>query len=90
MFFAYDRAIAHRNREEGKLRRKFEYLMQEEKKDLAHQAELKRQIASQNDEAWIEMTLMRCLGLVPEGQTKVHFIPRTIPKQPEELAFGLR
>ena len=30
-------------------------------------------IASQNDPAWIEMILMRDLGVVPEGFLKVHF-----------------
>ena len=35
--------------------------------------ELRLQIASQEDPAWIEMVLMRDLGLVPEGWLKVHF-----------------
>jgi hypothetical protein len=30
-------------------------------------------LASQDDPAWIEMILMRDLGLVPEGFLKVHF-----------------
>lgn len=30
-------------------------------------------IASQSDPAWIEMILMRDLGVVPEGFLKVHF-----------------
>jgi hypothetical protein len=40
-----------------------------------YQAELRTQLASRNDPAWIELTLMRCLGVVPEGQTKVYFYP---------------
>lgn len=39
------------------------------------QEDLLREIASQNDPSWIELVLMDKLGLVPEGQTKVHFIP---------------
>ena len=39
----------------------------QEKEDLA------LQIASQNDPGWIELVLMRDLGLVPEGWLKVHF-----------------
>lgn len=39
----------------------------EEKEDL----ELR--LASQNDPAWIEMVLMREIGVVPEGWMKVHF-----------------
>lgn len=30
-------------------------------------------VASQEDPAWIEMILMRDLGVVPEGWLKVHF-----------------
>ncbi len=35
--------------------------------------ELLRQIHSQSDPDWIEIVLMKRLGLVPEGQTKVYF-----------------
>jgi Ca2+/Na+ antiporter len=42
-------------------------ILLEEKKDL------KLQIDSQKDPAWIELTLMKGLGLVPEGQLKVYF-----------------
>jgi len=35
--------------------------------------ELLRQIQSQSDPEWIELVLMKRLGLVPEGQTKVYF-----------------
>ena len=34
---------------------------------------LQMKIASQEDPAWIEMILMRDLGVVPEGYLKVHF-----------------
>ncbi len=37
------------------------------------QEDLLLQIASQSDPAWIEMVLMRELGVVPEGFLKVHF-----------------
>lgn len=40
---------------------------------LEIQNDLKEQIQSQNDPAWIELTLMKGLGVVPEGQTKVYF-----------------
>lgn len=48
--------------------------MQNEK-GLAFQKreDLQLRIASQNDPAWIEMILMRDLGVVPEGFLKVHF-----------------
>lgn len=37
------------------------------------QQDLLLQINSQSDYAWIELTLMKGLGLVPENQTKVFF-----------------
>ena len=43
----------------------------EEKKE--ENKELLLQINSQSDPAWIEMILMRELGVVPEGKLKVHF-----------------
>lgn len=44
-------------------------------KQLAEQdrQDLLLQISSQQDPAWIEMTLMKKLGVVPEGQLKVYF-----------------
>lgn len=45
-----------------------ELLLAEEAKE-----ELKEKIASQNDPAWVELVLMRDLGVVPEGWLKVHF-----------------
>ncbi len=74
-YFAYDQAVQHKTREENKLREKLNSLDREKLRALAKQEDLKLQIASQEDESFIELTLMRRLGLVPEGQTKVHFIP---------------
>lgn len=45
------------------------------KEEENHQIYLKRQIKSQNDPAWIELILKRDLGLVPEGQIKIYFVP---------------
>lgn len=39
----------------------------------AEREELLRQLHSQSDPEWIELVLMKRLGLVPEGQTKVYF-----------------
>ena len=48
--------------------------MLEEKRDAEMAKEdLELRIASQNDPAWIEMVLIRELGVVPEGFLKVHF-----------------
>ena len=35
--------------------------------------DLNLQIQSQSDHEWIELVLMKGLGLVPEGQSKVYF-----------------
>lgn len=37
------------------------------------QEELKLQVLSQSDPAWIELSLIKGLGLVPEGYTKIYF-----------------
>jgi hypothetical protein len=75
--FAYDQAAKRRGREEQKLREKFQQLGAAKQEALFKQEELKREIASQDDESWIELILMQKLGLVPEGQTKVHFINKS-------------
>ncbi len=72
--FAYDQAAQLKTREEEKLRGKLHFLRAEKDQALENQENLKLQIASQEDESFIELTLMRRLGLVPEGQTKIHFI----------------
>jgi hypothetical protein len=41
--------------------------------ELQKREELELCLASQNDPAWIEMVLIRDLGVVPEGFLKVHF-----------------
>jgi hypothetical protein len=49
-------------------------LLQEEKSLVQEQREdLLLQIESQKDPEWIRLTLMKELGVVPEGQVKVHF-----------------
>jgi hypothetical protein len=35
--------------------------------------DLSMQIASQTDPAWVELVLLREMGVVPEGYLKVHF-----------------
>ena len=40
---------------------------------LQEREDLVRQIESQSDPAWIELILMKGLGLVPEGHKKVYF-----------------
>jgi hypothetical protein len=58
----------------AELKAQMERLNEEKLAALVQQEDLLRQIYSQSDPAWIELTLMKGLGVVPEGQIKVHFI----------------
>ena len=50
------------------------FALQQETQELVEmQQDLHLQIESQSDPAWIQLTLMKVLGLVPEGQSKVYF-----------------
>lgn len=55
------------------LRERFESLIHETCLASAERDDLLLQIRSQNDPEWVELTLMRRVGLVPEGQVKVYF-----------------
>lgn len=48
-------------------------LVQEKEKAIQQNETLTLQINSQSDPAWVELTLMKKLGLVPEGQVKILF-----------------
>jgi hypothetical protein len=53
-----------------------------QRKSLIHlQEDLKLQVNSQSDPAWIELTLIKELGLVPEGYSKVFFRDIFEPKK---------
>ncbi len=52
---------------------RLEEMEQEKWRALQIKEDLQLRIASQTDPAWIEMILMRDLGVVPEGFLKVHF-----------------
>lgn len=71
--FIYSKAV----RKKQSAYAQYSYLLQEmEKTKMLAASEkeyLELKIASQDDPAWIEMILMRDLGVVPEGYLKVHF-----------------
>lgn len=72
-FGIYSHAI-HKKRETIASLKSYLQSLKEEKEALIQdQEELLLNINSQSDPAWIEMTLMKGLGLVPEGKTKVYF-----------------
>lgn len=79
VFFCLIAALAHvhfsKEKKEGlKLLEERLFQMEEQKlQALQTKEDLELKIASQNDPAWIEMVLIRELGVVPEGFLKVHF-----------------
>lgn len=48
-------------------------LQQQKEALLEEQEDLAREIYSQTDPAYVELTLMKTLGLVPKGSSKVYF-----------------
>jgi hypothetical protein len=59
------------------LQTRFAAILQEKEAAASEYEDLLLQIRAQNDPDWVELVLMRRLGLVPEGQTKVYFEKHT-------------
>jgi hypothetical protein len=72
-FMFYEHAMRTRNADLALLLEQRESLVIQRTEASAHQEKLLLQINSQSDPAWVELTLMKGLGLVPDGQTKVFF-----------------
>jgi hypothetical protein len=70
---AYEHSANNKNKESIFLLVQLKELQVEKENALMVHDELLRQINSQSDPAWIELSLMKVLGLTPEGQTKVFF-----------------
>lgn len=73
-YLCYEQGLKHREVVFGQLKNQYDELQREKILALHQQKELLLQINSQSDPDWIELTLMKVLGLVNEGQTKVLFI----------------
>lgn len=73
-YFAYDRGVHYRNNEKQKLEIKMQDLETEKLKAIQTKEHLLLQIESQNEATWVELMLMRGLGLVPEGEQKIIFL----------------
>jgi hypothetical protein len=71
-----ERALKHVQEEYQILDERWVKLKEQKEAAQSKQEQLKRNINSQSDPAWIELVLKRELGLTPEGQTKVLFIPK--------------
>lgn len=75
-FMYYEQGIKKRESDFIKLSEQLQILQEQKKEALALNQKLLLQINSESDPAWIELTLMRELGLSPKGSTKVLFLPR--------------
>lgn len=72
-YLAYEHGMRTWSKEYAMLKSHYMELEEEKQKLLSIQEDLALQINSQSDPAWVELTLIKGLGLVPEGQTKVYF-----------------
>lgn len=72
-YAAHERSSLLFHREDERLSSHRTELQQRRARLLNAQRDLHRKVNSQSDPAWIEQTLIKVLGLVPEGQTKVYF-----------------
>lgn len=73
LFCFYTHAMQKKEEECSLLKKRLDYLHQEKKRALEQREDLLLCINSQSDPEWIQMILMKKLGLVPEGQQKVYF-----------------
>lgn len=69
----YEQGLKERDQIYHQLTDQWVGLQKQKEEALRHQQNLQLQINSQSDLAWVELTLMKGLGLVPEGQKKVYF-----------------
>jgi hypothetical protein len=72
-FVLYSQAMQKKSKVCQDLKYKIKELESTKQLVLAEQEDLKLQIHSQSDDAWVEMVLKKRLGVVPEGQMKVYF-----------------
>lgn len=72
-FAAYERGAGQKSKDYSQLQNQLLELQDEYARQVKVQEDLHLQINSQSDPDWLELVLMRGLGLVPEKQTKVFF-----------------
>lgn len=72
-YLSYEQGLQKKDRDFAKLQWQYTELQKKKKMLLSLQENFRRELNSQNDPAWIELVLMKELGVVPEGQTKVLF-----------------
>lgn len=80
-FAIFERGVGHKQRDYARLQHQLIELQDEYANQVKIQEDLRLQINSQSDPDWLELVLMRGLGLVPEKQTKVFFTSQSEWKQ---------
>jgi hypothetical protein len=71
----YERGMQKREAQFQQLREQLGVLQIEKQKAMLQQQNLQMHINSQSDLAWVELALMKGLGVCPEDQQKVYFYP---------------
>jgi len=72
-YLFYEQGLKRKNHDYARLHAYHAELQFKKEEAIQTQEDLMLQINSQSDPAWVELTLMKGLGLVPEDQTKVYF-----------------
>lgn len=71
--FSYSYAAKKKMEVYTTLSDRYQTLGQLKKTAWEDREDLMQQINSQSDPLWVQLILMKVLGLVPEGQIKIHF-----------------
>lgn len=72
-FLIYEQGLQKREHHYQQLKEQLISLQQEKNRALDKQEHLQLRFNSQSDPAWVELILMKELGLTPEDQQKVYF-----------------
>lgn len=72
-YMFYEQGLKKRDLDFDKLHLQLVDLQHQKKEALSLREDLILQVNSQSDPAWVELVLMKGLGVIPEGQTKVYF-----------------
>lgn len=72
-YITYDQVMKSRGRDLAEVEHQIHLLQGEKQLVMNEKEDLLLKINSQSDPAWIELMLMKELGVVPDGHLKVHF-----------------
>jgi len=72
-YLVYSHGVQKKKKTLLELQGRYQELEMQKLLVLQEQDELRTQVRSQADPAWVEMTLIKGLGVVPDGQRKVYF-----------------